>query len=39
VAFVVHASVAEIWIRLTRRRGVPRVSGTETAYDPPPDSG
>jgi hypothetical protein len=39
VAFVVHASVAEIWIRLTRRRGVPRVSGTETAYDPPADSG
>jgi hypothetical protein len=39
VAFVVHASVAEIWIRLTRRRGVPRVSGTETAYDPTPDSG
>ena len=39
VAFVVHASVAEIWIRLTRRRGVPRVSGTESAYDPTPDSG
>jgi Predicted membrane protein (DUF2306) len=39
VAFVVHAAVAEIWIRLTRRRGVPRVSGTETAYDPTPDSG
>jgi uncharacterized membrane protein len=39
VAFVVHASVAEIWIRLTRRRGVPRVSGTEPAYDPTPDSG
>jgi hypothetical protein len=39
VAFVVHASVAEIWIRLTRRCGVPRVSGTETAYDPTPDSG
>jgi hypothetical protein len=39
VAFVAHASVAEIWIRLTQRRGVPRVSGTENAYYPTPHSG
>jgi uncharacterized membrane protein len=33
-AFVVHASVAEAWVRLTRKRGVPRVGavpGSEEA--------
>jgi hypothetical protein len=39
VAFVVHASVAEAWIRLTRKRRVPGASGTEAAYEPIPGRG
>lgn len=31
VAFVVHASVAEAWVRLTRKRGVPQASGIKAA--------
>ncbi len=27
LAFVAHASIAEVWIRLTRKRSVPRGSG------------
>jgi hypothetical protein len=38
-AFVVHASVAEAWIRLTRKRRVPGASGVEAAYDPIPGRG
>jgi|SRR5215207_9984386 hypothetical protein len=34
VAFVVHASVAEAWIRLTRKRRVPEASGAKAAYEP-----
>jgi len=37
-AFVVHSSLAEVWIRLIRSSGVPRESGVETAYDSTPDS-
>jgi len=35
-AFVVHAGVAEAWIRLTRKRRVPRASGTGATQDPTP---
>jgi uncharacterized membrane protein len=38
-AFVVHASVAEAWIRLTRKRRVPRAGGAEATYDPIPGRG
>jgi uncharacterized membrane protein len=34
VAFVVHASVAEAWIRLPRKRRVPEASGAKAAYEP-----
>jgi hypothetical protein len=30
-ALVVHASLAEVWIHLTRKRGVPITSRAETA--------
>ena len=36
VAFVVHAGVAEVWIRLTRKRRVPETSGTRATYAPTP---
>ncbi|MDF2703128.1 MAG: putative rane protein [Rubrobacteraceae bacterium] len=39
VAFVVHASVAEAWIRLTRKRRVPEASGAKAAYEPIPGRG
>jgi hypothetical protein len=37
VAFVVHASVAEAWIRLIRRRGVPGPSSSKVLYETAPD--
>jgi uncharacterized membrane protein len=37
-AFVVHAGVAEAWIRLTRKRRVPKASSTGAAHDPTPGS-
>ena len=39
VAFVMHASVAEAWIRLTRKRRVPEASGAKAAYEPIPGRG
>ena len=33
-AFVAHAGVAEVWIRLTRRRRDPKASGTRVAQEP-----
>ena len=38
VAFVVHSSLAEIWIRLTRRSSTPGTS-TKVLYKPAPDTG
>ena len=38
-AFVAHASVAEAWNRLTRKRRVPRAGGAEATYDPIPGRG
>ena len=35
VAFVVHVSVAELWIRATRRRGEPRAGEMKTAWTSP----
>jgi uncharacterized membrane protein len=37
-ALVVHSSLAEAWIRLTRKRRSPRISGTRATYDPAPSS-
>jgi uncharacterized membrane protein len=37
-ALVVHSSLAEVWIRLTRRRRVPKASGTGATHDPTPGS-
>jgi hypothetical protein len=37
-ALVVHSSLAETWIRLTRRRRSPKTSGTRATYDPAPSS-
>jgi Predicted membrane protein (DUF2306) len=37
VAFVVHSSVAEVWIRLTRRSSAPG-SSTKVLYKPAPDT-
>jgi uncharacterized membrane protein len=33
-ALVVHSSLAEVWIRLTRKRRVPKTSGTRAAHGP-----
>jgi uncharacterized membrane protein len=33
-ALVVHSSLAEVWIRLTRKRSVPKTNGTRAAYGP-----
>jgi uncharacterized membrane protein len=38
VAFVVHSSLAEIWIRLPRRSSTPGTS-TKVLYKPAPDTG
>jgi uncharacterized membrane protein len=35
-ALVLHSSLAEAWIRLTRKRRVPDTSGTRAAQDPTP---
>ena len=37
VAFVVHSSLAEVWIRLTRRSSTPRTS-TKVLYSPAPET-
>jgi uncharacterized membrane protein YozB (DUF420 family) len=37
VAFVVHSSLAEVWIRLTRRSSAPG-SSTKVLYKPAPDT-
>jgi uncharacterized membrane protein len=38
MAFVVHASVAEAWIRLTRRRGATGTSRSKVLYETAPDN-
>ncbi len=35
---VVHSSLAEAWIRLTRRRYVPEAGGTKASYEPTAES-
>jgi uncharacterized membrane protein len=35
-ALVVHSSLAEVWIRLTRKRRVPITGGTGAGHDPAP---
>jgi uncharacterized membrane protein YozB (DUF420 family) len=37
-ALVVHSSLAEVWIRLTRERRAPKTNETRATYDPAPDS-
>jgi hypothetical protein len=37
-ALVVHSALAEVWIRITRKRRVPNTSGTRAAHDPTPGS-
>jgi uncharacterized membrane protein len=37
-ALVVHSSLAEVWIRLTRKHRVPKASGTRATHDPTPGS-
>jgi hypothetical protein len=37
VAFVVHSSLAEVWIRLTRRSSTPVIS-TKVLYEPAPET-
>ena len=37
-ALVVHSSLAEVWIRLTRKRRVPKKSGIRATHDPTPGS-
>jgi hypothetical protein len=37
VAFVVHSSLAEVWIRLTRRSSTPGIS-TKVSYEPAPET-
>jgi uncharacterized membrane protein len=37
-ALVVHSSLAEVWIRLTRNRGVPTASPMETASEAMPET-
>ena len=37
-ALVVHSSLAEAWIRLTRRRGVPESGGAKASYEPTAES-
>ncbi len=33
-ALIVHSSLAEIWIRITRKRGVTGTGGTKASYEP-----
>ena len=37
-ALVAHSSLAEIWVRLTRRRRVHETRGTRATFDPAPGS-
>src|SRR5918997_5939332 len=37
-AFVAHAGVAEVWIRLTRKRRAPEAGGTKVTHEPTPVS-
>ena len=37
-ALVVHSSLAEVWIHLTRKRRVPKKSGIRATHEPTPDS-
>lgn len=37
-ALVAHSSLAEAWIRLTRKRGVPEAGGTRTYREPKPEN-
>ena len=37
-ALVVHSSLAEVWIRLTRKRGVPEAGGTKASHEPMPEN-
>jgi hypothetical protein len=37
VAFVVHSSLAKVWIRLTRRSSTPGTS-TKVLYSPAPET-
>lgn len=39
VAVVLHASVAETWIRITRKSGVPKAGGAKAAYEPTAGNG
>lgn len=37
-ALVVHSSLAEAWIRFTRKRGVPEAGGAKTYHEPTPEN-
>jgi hypothetical protein len=37
-ALVAQSSLAEAWIRITRKRGVPEAGGARATYDPAPDN-
>jgi uncharacterized membrane protein YozB (DUF420 family) len=37
-ALVVHSSLAEVWIRLTRKRGVPEAGGARAYHEPTPEN-
>ena len=37
-ALVVHSSLAEVWIRLTRERGVPEADGARAYHEPTPEN-
>ncbi len=37
-ALVVHSSLAEAWIRLTRKRGVPEAGGARAYHEPTPEN-
>jgi hypothetical protein len=37
-ALVAHSSLAETWIRLTRKRGVPEAGGAKAYHEPTPEN-
>jgi uncharacterized membrane protein YozB (DUF420 family) len=37
-ALIVHTSLAEVWIRLTRKRGVPEAGGAKASHEPMPET-
>jgi len=37
-ALIVHSSLAEVWIRLTRKRGVPEADGARAYHEPTPEN-